>query len=313
LILLSLNKIILTVVSAILFYLIFAIYSDINIIQNYFLNIDLSYIFPIFSILLFSQFIRSLSQKFILKKLDIEINVKDSFILFLTGLSMIITPGGSGQIIKSHFLKEKFNEPITKSLPLVFVERFVDLIVISIIIFITLFVVGFLFESVIAIILSLIMMIFFLSLITNKKILGITFKIFSKIKFLKNIFPDESLFSESFQNIFKPKILFISSLMILVSFILEGIIIYFGFLSFGVDLGMIESIQFYYTSLLYGALSFVPAGLGITEGSLATLLSKEISSIALITSIIIFIRLTTIWFSSSLGMLVAYFQIYRKN
>ena len=164
------NKIILTVVSAILFYLIFAIYSDINIIQNYFLNIDLSYIFPIFSILLFSQFIRSLSQKFILKKLDIEINVKDSFILFLTGLSMIITPGGSGQIIKSHFLKEKFNEPITKSLPLVFVERFVDLIVISIIIFITLFVVGFLFESVIAIILSLIMMIFFLSLITNKSV-----------------------------------------------------------------------------------------------------------------------------------------------
>ena len=62
---------------------------------------------------------------------------------------MIVTPGGSGQIIKSHFLKEKFNEPIQKSLPLVFVERFLDLITISIIIFITLFIVGFLFESII--------------------------------------------------------------------------------------------------------------------------------------------------------------------
>ena len=118
---LSFNKIILTTVSVILFYVVFAIYSDINSIQNHFLNIDLSYIFPIFSILLFSQFIRSLSQMFILKKLGITINVKDSFTLFLTGLSMIVTPGGSGQIIKSHFLKEKFNEPIQKSLPLVFV------------------------------------------------------------------------------------------------------------------------------------------------------------------------------------------------
>ena len=156
-------------------------------------------------------------------------------------------------------------------------------------------------------------MIFFLSLVRNKRILGITFKIFSKIKFLKNILPDESIFSESFKNIFKPKILFVSSLTILVSFVLEGIVIYFGFLSFGVDLGFIKSIQFYYTSILYGALSFVPAGLGITEGSLAAFLSTEIQSIALITSIIIFIRLTTIWFSSSLGIIIAYFQIYRKN
>ena len=307
------NKIILTAVSAILFYIIFAIYSDINSIQNHFLNIDLSYIFPIFSILLFSQFIRSLSQRFILKKLGIKINIKDSFILFLTGLSMIVTPGGSGQIIKSHFLKEKFNEPIQKSLPLVFVERFVDLITISIIIFLTLFIVGFLFESIIALILSLAMTIFFLSLVTSSKVLKIVFKLFSKIKFLKNIFPDESIFSESFKNIFNPKTLLIPSLIILISFLLEGFVIYFGFLSFGVDLGIVKSIQLYYTSLLYGALSFVPAGLGITEGSLATFLSKEINSIALITSIIIFIRLTTIWFSSSLGMFVAYFQIYRKN
>jgi len=307
------NKIILTVVSATLFYVLFAIFSDITAIKNYFLNIDLFYILPIFSILLLSQFIRSLSQKFILEKLGIKLNFKDSFILFLTGLSMIVTPGGSGQIIKSHFLKQKFDEPIQKSLPLVFVERFVDLISISVIVFITLFFVGFLFESIIVILLSLTMMIFFLSLVRNKRILGITFKIFSKIKFLKNILPDESIFSESFKNIFKPKILFVSSLTILVSFVLEGIVIYFGFLSFGVDLGFIKSIQFYYTSILYGALSFVPAGLGITEGSLAAFLSTEIQSIALITSIIIFIRLTTIWFSSSLGIIIAYFQIYRKN
>ena len=208
------NKIILTAVSAILFYVVFAIYSDINSIQNHFLNIDLSYIFPIFSILLFSQFIRSLSQRFILKKLSIEINIKDSFILFLTGLSMIVTPGGSGQIIKSHFIKEKFNEPIQKSLPLVFVERFVDLITISVIIFVTLFVVGFLFESMIVLVLSLAMTIFFFSLVTSSKVLRIVFKTFSKIKFLKNLFPDESIFSESFKNIFKPKTLLTPSIMI---------------------------------------------------------------------------------------------------
>ena len=121
-------------------------------------------------------------------------------------------------------------------------------------------------------ILSSMMMMFFLSLVTNKKILRITFKIFSKIKFLKNILPNESIFSESFKNIFKPKILFVSSLIILLSCLFECLVIYFGFLSFGINLGFAKSIQLYYTSILYGGLSFLPAGIGVTEGSLAAFL-----------------------------------------
>ena len=39
---------------------------------------------------------------------------------------MIITPGGIGEIIKSHFLFKKYKEPISKTAPLVLIKRYHD-------------------------------------------------------------------------------------------------------------------------------------------------------------------------------------------
>ncbi len=41
---------------------------------------------------------------------------------------MAITPIGFGQMIKSHFLEQKFGYTLSKSLSLVFVERLLDFI-----------------------------------------------------------------------------------------------------------------------------------------------------------------------------------------
>lgn len=53
----------------------------------------------------------------ILKKLDINLNFKDSLIIFYVGLSMLITPGGTGALIKSHIIKKKIGKSFSSTTP----------------------------------------------------------------------------------------------------------------------------------------------------------------------------------------------------
>ena len=85
------------------FYLGIIIVSD---LEKFSLNVSqfkiefLSIVLPLnFSVLL----IKGLRQHIILKKLGISISNKDNLKLYFAGLSMLVTPGGAGQIIKSYF------------------------------------------------------------------------------------------------------------------------------------------------------------------------------------------------------------------
>ena len=68
------------------------------------------------------------------------------------------------------------------------------------------------------------------------------------------------------------KITLKSWLISIISWSIEIISFYYVFQAFGLDLNLIESGQLVYTSILIGALSFLPGGIGFTEGSLIALL-----------------------------------------
>ncbi len=132
------NKIVITILLFMIFYITFIIFSDFDdVIQN-FKTINVFNLIPIIGILTFSMFLRSILQGLLLKTIGIQLTKKQNFSLFLSGYSMLLTPGGTGQMIKSHFIAQKYGFPITKSLPLVFAERLYDLFSIIIILIFTL-------------------------------------------------------------------------------------------------------------------------------------------------------------------------------
>ena len=89
-------------------------------------EIKIEYIFFIFLAFSLSIFVKSLRQYFFLKQISIKISFKENIIIYLAGLSMIISPGGMGEIIKSHFLRENHNISISKTSPIVLIERYHD-------------------------------------------------------------------------------------------------------------------------------------------------------------------------------------------
>ena len=79
--------------------------------------------------------------------------------------------------------------------------------------------------------------------------------------------------------------------------------IYSVFLAFGQDLGFIFTTEVVYSSILFGAISLLPGGVGLTEISTVKFLTEKGMEISLATTITIMLRLTTIWFATVLGFI----------
>jgi uncharacterized protein (TIRG00374 family) len=72
----------------------------------------------------------------------------------------------------------------------------------------------------------------------------------------------------------------------------------------------------YTTSILLGAISFVPAGIGVTEGSIAGLFTLNGIDISTALILSVMIRILTLWFSVCVGFISLKFTgwfSFRKN
>ena len=283
-----------------IFYVIFIAYSD---FQEFSINIsqfDFSYLPIILAFVFLGIMIKSLRQQLLYKQIKVCISFKTGILLFISGLSMIVTPGGSGELIKSYYLKKNFGYPLAKTFPTVIMERLLDLAGIVGI----LLIVGVLLDNHNIIFLMLILL-STLSLIfasgKKKKLFNFLLLIIEKIPVLKK---QASSFSESYQvfgELTSGKIMTKTLGLSFFVWMTDAIMIYFIFMGFNLNFDIIFSTFSMYGSLLLGVLTMVPAGVGVTEVSFVEILRSEGVDTATSTSLVILFRLVTIWFLTVLG------------
>ena len=283
-----------------IFYVIFIAYSD---FQEFSVNIsqfEFSYLPIILAFVLFGVTIRSIRQQLLYKQIEVSISFKTGILLYISGLSMIVTPGGSGELIKSYYLKKNFGYPLAKTFPTVIVERLQDLAGISVI----LLIVGVLLENY-NVILLMLLLLFTVSLIfasgKKKKLFNFLLSILEKIPILKKQAPS---FSESYQvfgELTSSKIMTKTLSLSFFVWMTDAIMIYLIFMGFNLNFDIIFSTFSMYGSLLLGVLTMVPAGVGVTEVSFVEILRSEGVDIGISTSLVILFRLVTIWFLTVLG------------
>src|SRR3989441_12278069 len=80
----------------------------------------------ILGLTLFNYFWRFIKWQYYLKRLEVKISWIKSLLIFLSGLSMAITPGKVGELLKSYFLKRITGEPISRTSPVIVAERLTD-------------------------------------------------------------------------------------------------------------------------------------------------------------------------------------------
>jgi len=192
------NKVIIVIILSVLFYVLIVLFSDFEEFSKQAQNVDFKFLPLILSLIFSSIIIKSLRQCFLLKKIGITITIKESLKLFIAGLSMLITPGGSGELIKSQFLKNHYNYSRSKTVPYIFVERFHDLIAIVIIILSSLVFIQSIESGILVTIAILLIVIIFLAINQRKLLKWFQSKI-EKIKFFKGLFSKDKEFYDSLE------------------------------------------------------------------------------------------------------------------
>ena len=308
------NRLILVLVAAVGIYAIFLFTSDFNIISEKISNFKINYLPLILFLVTASWCPVFIKWHFLLKNCEIDIPLTRSITVFLSGLAFDITPGKLGALMKSQILKTSFNIPRTKTAPIVLVEKVYDLIGAILASIIGIIILGMDVYLIIIAILVLAMVFFFLYYRPASELF---FKRVTKTKFFSKYVENISEFDKTVQKSTNVKVATICILLAVTYWFIVSAAVYFTLIGFDINiLDYLKVLSIYATSILLGAVSFIPGGVGITEGALAGLFTLEgiDVSTALILSVII--RIFVLWYSVSIGFISLKFTgwfSFRKN
>ena len=246
----------------------------------------------------------------LLKKQNIKIPFKTNVLIYFSGFSFAISPGKSGEFIKSIILKEKQGIKKSTTIPIIFLERYYDMIGTAIVASFGILVVGIHTATILVIVISLSALIF---LIVYKNSFQLLIKPLTKISF----FAKYTSSFENMQMILKqsqtPKTIFTCTSLTIIYRFIEAIGIFLIIISMNVEiLDYLITASTYSLSIIIGTISFSPGGLGVTEGSFAGLLSLQGLDISQSFIMAIIVRIFTLWVAVVIGFISLYL-IGRKN
>jgi len=296
----------------IIFYVAFILYNDVNQFSYQWTTIEIWYIPLILGLHFLVLLLRTIRQKLLFDSLGIKITLKENLKIHVAGLSLIMTPGGIGQTIKSYYLKNKYDSPYSKTVSVALAERYHDLLGIILIIAILLLFResfgGWIIMGVLAIILLAIYL-----LLRNKKIAKKILSKVPKISLLKRISENYDIIGDSLHILTKKRVFLASLVVDIVSWIVAAFAFYFSFLAFGLDLSFADATYISFIPLILGAVSFLPGGFGVTEVSMLSLLTEYGLTPSASSALVLFTRITSIWFFTIIGIIATKFVIGYKN
>lgn len=233
---------------------------------------------------------------------DVTVPTGSSALVFGAGLALSITPAKLGELVKSYLLRELHDIPATRTAPIVVAERVSDLLALLVLAVIGVAAYGVQTGLVIAagavIALGLVMLAW--PAPTRWIIDLVTRPAFSR-KFRT---PLHEVYN-GLVELCRPARLITSTAIALPAWAAECIgfaLIVRGFPGAHVDLGIVMVI--YAATTVAGALSFLPGGLGVTEGAMTILLVNSATGVDQATALdaTLLTRLATLWFAVFLGL-----------
>ena len=295
------NRLILILISVVGVYAIFLFISDFNTISEKISDFKINYL-PLILLLVSAGFVPLIIRwNFLLKNCEIDIPLTKSILVYLSGLAFEITPGHIGVLMKSQILKTSSNIPRTKTVPIVLLEKVYDLIGAILASAMGIIILGLDFYLIIIAILVLTIVFFIIYYRPASKLF---LKRITKTKFFSKYVENISEFDKIVQKSTSVKVATICILLTVTYWFIISTAVYYTLIAFDVNiLDYLKVLAIYATSALLGAVSFVPGGVGIAEGTIAGLLTLEgiDISVALVLSVVI--RIFTFWFGVVIGFI----------
>lgn len=253
------------------------------------------------SIAMASYLFRFIRWNYFLHLLGYRLPRLKSLQIYLTGFSLTTTPGKAGEALRSVFLND-YGLAYRTSFAALFTERLSDLIAL-----VLLASGGLLTDSENRLLLLFPALFIILVLYTVqqdhwlKAIENWTSKRLHE-RFAHNVeLTIESILA--FKSYFTTPVLIYGSILGSIAWGLEGTLLYYVLETLGINISLMTCIYIHAFALLLGALSLIPAGLGIAEVTMFQLLLFNGVPAASAVTATLFVRLSTLWFSVLLGLI----------
>lgn len=265
-------------------------------------------------ILLFSllnYIIRFLRWDFYCRKLELKVGRGQNIGIFGAGLVATLTPAKSGELVKSYLLKKKSGTEVSRSAPMILMERMTDFIGLLLLSGVALLISSLwrlplvannlYLTGAFAFLILLIVGLIVATILANKNIA-------TRIPLLSGILGWIRHFLVTTRLLFNWRIMTVALGFSIPAWFAEGAGLYFTLRGFDIALPLVTTVFIYSLATIVGTLTFLPGGLGGTEVSMiGLLLFYGIAHPEAVASTML-IRACTLWFAVLVGF--SAFAIY---
>ncbi len=258
-------------------------------------SLPVGYLFAGLGLASANYLLRFLRWAFYLRVLKIDAPVHVSALVFLSGLAMSVTPGKAGELVKCYLLNSRTGVPVSRSAPVVVMERLTD--VISVII---LGLTGF------ALLPTPIIVVLAVALAAS--VVGLMFAVSRQASNLTGL-PILSRWSEllrdsqeGFKELAAARVIVVGVVIGAVAWFAEGLALWVILKGIGSDIDLVRALPIYAAATLVGAVTALPGGLVGTEGSMLAFLQQSGVSKVGASAGTVLVRLVTLWFAVAVGL-----------
>jgi glycosyltransferase 2 family protein len=301
------QKFIFSVILGIAVVLALSIYGDGSALLPTFKRFAWAYLPLILGLTLGNYALRFVKWHYYLDQLRVAISFEDSLTIFTAGLSMAVTPGKAGEVLKPILLRLRTGSAISRTVPVIVAERLTDGIAMVILALTGLLLSRQAWQVLVA---SVLLAGVLVGLLGSSKGSDVLRRLALKVPFLKARTAHLEAFLASSRTLFSPRSLSIGVALGVVSWSGEAFAFYLVLLGLGFHaswLLLVKAIFILCTSTLVGSLSMLPGGLGAVDASVTGLLLLLVrASRAKAAAATLLIRFCTLWFGVAIGLLTLF-------
>jgi uncharacterized membrane protein YbhN (UPF0104 family) len=238
-----------------------------------------------------------------LRHQQVDVPVGSSALVFGAGLSLAITPAKLGELIKSYLLRELHGIPATRTAPVVVAERVTDLVAL-----LALAVLGVAIYGIEPLLVAIAggLIGFGLVMLAWPRPARALIDLVTRPRLTRRFRAPMQEMYGGLASLCRPKLLGMATAIAIPSWACECV----GFALIvnafpGAEIDVALAMVIYAASTIAGALSFLPGGLGVTEGGMTILLvqSGHVEQAVAVAATLL-IRLATLWFGVLLGVVL---------
>lgn len=286
---------------AVAVYLVLAVLSGFGDLRTALDGFRWSLVPAILGLVAFSYVGRFFRWVYYLRVLGISLPTGINSVIFAAGLSMAISPGKLGEVLKSLFVKQVSGDPVARTAPAVVAERATDGT--GMVLWGLLGVLAFNYGPGL-LLLFVAVTVLGIAVLRSKRLSVLAERGMAKLPVLDKLAPHVGDFHGASNTLLGTRPLIVGTVISFLAWGLECLAVYLCAVAVGAGQPFLVVVFIFAVSSLAGALSFVPGGIGVAEAGLAGMF-VTVAGLAggVAAALTLVIRVATLWFATLIGIL----------